>query len=61
MRHNVGYRKLGRVTEHRMALLRNQAIALLRHEAEAKFDARCVEALSRVLERRFEPSGLIAV
>ena len=32
MRHNVGYRKLGRVTEHRMALLRNQAIALLRHE-----------------------------
>ena len=32
MRHNVGYRKLGRVTEHRLALLRNQAIALLRHE-----------------------------
>ena len=32
MRHNVGYRKLGRVTEHRIALLRNQAVALLRHE-----------------------------
>jgi large subunit ribosomal protein L17 len=32
MRHNVAYRKLGRVTEHRLALLRNQAIALLRHE-----------------------------
>ena len=32
MRHNVGYLKLGRVTEHRIALLRNQAIALLRHE-----------------------------
>ncbi len=32
MRHNVGYRKLGRVTEHRLALLRNQATALLRHE-----------------------------
>jgi len=32
MRHNVGHRKLGRVTEHRLALLRNQAIALLRHE-----------------------------
>jgi large subunit ribosomal protein L17 len=32
MGHNVGYRKLGRVTEHRIALLRNQAIALLRHE-----------------------------
>ena len=32
MRHNLAHRKLGRVTEHRIALLRNQAIALLRHE-----------------------------
>ena len=32
MRHNVGHRKLGRVTEHRLALLRNQAMALLRYE-----------------------------
>jgi large subunit ribosomal protein L17 len=32
MRHNVAHRKLGRVTEHRIALLRNQAMALLRHE-----------------------------
>ncbi len=32
MRHNVAHRKLGRLTEHRLALLRNQAIALLRHE-----------------------------
>jgi large subunit ribosomal protein L17 len=32
MRHNVAHRKLGRVTEHRIALLRNQAIALIRHE-----------------------------
>ena len=32
MRHNLGYRKLGRVTEHRIALLRNQAAALIRHE-----------------------------
>ncbi len=32
MRHNVAHRKLGRVTEHRLALLRNQAIALLQHE-----------------------------
>ena len=32
MRHNVAHRKLGRVTEHRLALLRNQAIALLRYE-----------------------------
>jgi len=32
MRHNVAYRKLGRLTQHRLAMLRNQAIALLRHE-----------------------------
>ncbi len=32
MRHRVGQRKLGRVTEHRIALLRNQAQALLRYE-----------------------------
>ena len=31
-RKNVAHRKLGRVTEHRIALLRNQATALLRHE-----------------------------
>ena len=30
--HNVAHRKLGRVTEHRIALLRNQATALLRHD-----------------------------
>lgn len=32
MRHRVSYRRLGRTTEHRLALLRNQASALLRHE-----------------------------
>ena len=32
MRNRVAHRKLGRVTEHRIALLRNQAEALLRHE-----------------------------
>jgi large subunit ribosomal protein L17 len=32
MRHRVAHRKLGRVTEHRLALLRNQAEALIRHE-----------------------------
>src|SRR5437867_7146027 len=32
MRHRVAYRKLGRVTEHRIAMLWNQATALLRHE-----------------------------
>jgi large subunit ribosomal protein L17 len=32
MRHRVAHRKLGRVTEYRIAMLRNQATALLRHE-----------------------------
>ncbi len=31
MRHRVGQRKLGRVTEHRIAMLRNQAEALIQH------------------------------
>src|SRR4029453_17919394 len=32
MRHRIAHRKLGRVSEHRTALLRNQAEALLAHE-----------------------------
>jgi large subunit ribosomal protein L17 len=32
MRHRVSHRKLGRVTEHRISMLRNQATALIRHE-----------------------------
>ncbi|MEK7282790.1 MAG: 50S ribosomal protein L17, partial [Acidobacteriota bacterium] len=32
MRHNRGYRKLGRTKEHRRALLRNLATDLFRHE-----------------------------
>ena len=32
MRHRVAHRKLGRVSEHRISMLRNQAGALLRHE-----------------------------
>jgi large subunit ribosomal protein L17 len=32
MRHRVSHRKLGRVTEHRIAMLRNQATDLLRYE-----------------------------
>jgi large subunit ribosomal protein L17 len=32
MRHRNAHRKLGRITEHRIALLRNQATALLLHE-----------------------------
>src|SRR5438874_8030042 len=32
MRHRVGHRKLGRVTEHRIAMLRNQAERLIQFE-----------------------------
>ena len=32
MRHRVAHRKLGRVTEHRISMLRNQAVALIQHE-----------------------------
>lgn len=32
MRHRVAHRKLGRVTEHRLSMLRNQATALIQHE-----------------------------
>ena len=32
MRHRVAHRKLGRVTEHRLSMLRNLATALLQHE-----------------------------
>jgi large subunit ribosomal protein L17 len=32
MRHRVAHRKLGRVTEHRISMLRNQASALLKYE-----------------------------
>ena len=32
MRHLKGYRKLGRVTSHRLAMLRNMATSLVLHE-----------------------------
>jgi large subunit ribosomal protein L17 len=32
MRHNVAHRKLGRLTAHRISMLRNQAAALILHE-----------------------------
>ncbi len=32
MRHRVAHRKLGRTTEHRLALLRNMAASLITHE-----------------------------
>ena len=57
MRHRVAHRKLSRVTEHRLALLRNQAQALLRHErihttvAKAKELRPFVERLITVAKR----------
>ncbi len=57
MRHRVAHRKLGRVTEHRIAMLRNQAQELLRHErikttvAKAKELRPFVERLITVAKR----------
>jgi large subunit ribosomal protein L17 len=57
MRHRIAHRKLGRVTEHRTALLRNQAQALLRHEhisttvAKAKELRPFVERLITIAKR----------
>ena len=45
---------------YREAWVHERAIALLREEAGDKFDGKCVEALSRVLDRRSVPSGLVA-
>ena len=45
---------------YREAWVHEHAIALLRDEAASKF-VPGASRLSRVLERRFEPSGLIAV
>ena len=57
MRHRVAHRKLGRTTEHRLALLRNQTQELLRHErikttvAKAKELRPFVERLITVAKR----------
>ena len=57
MRHRVAHRKLGRVTEHRLATLRNLAQMLLRHEridttlAKAKELRPFVERLITVAKR----------
>lgn len=57
MRHRVAYRKLGRVTEHRIAMLRNQSTDLIRNEriqttvARAKELRPFVERLITVAKR----------
>jgi large subunit ribosomal protein L17 len=65
MRHRVAYRKLGRVTEHRIAMLRNQAVALLEHERiqttvpRAKELRPFVERIISVAKRSLDaPEGL---
>lgn len=63
MRHRVAHRKLGRVTEHRLSLLRNQAQALLRHGrirttvAKAKELRPFVERLITVAKRGLADGG----
>ena len=46
---------------YREAWVHERAIALLRDEAGTKLDAKCVEALSRVLNRQAAASTLVAV
>jgi large subunit ribosomal protein L17 len=64
MRHRVAYRKLGRVTEHRISMLRNQAVALIRHEriqttvARAKELRPFVERIISIAKRSLDaPEG----
>jgi large subunit ribosomal protein L17 len=60
MRHRVAHRKLGRVTEHRMSMLRNQAVALIQHEhiettvAKAKELRPFVEKIISVAKRSLD-------
>ena len=63
MRHRVAHRKLGRVTAHRIAMLRNQATALLLHEhltttvPRAKELRPFVERLITIAKRGGAPQG----
>jgi large subunit ribosomal protein L17 len=64
MRHRVAYRKLGRVTEHRIAMLRNQSLDLIRYEqiettvARAKELRPFVERIISVAKRSLNaPAG----
>jgi len=49
MRHGLGLRKLNRTTSHRLAMLRNMMVSLLRHE-EIKTTLPKAKALRRVVE-----------
>jgi large subunit ribosomal protein L17 len=70
MRHRVAHRKLGRVTEHRISMLRNQAVALLDHEriettvAKAKelrpFVERIISVAKRSLTSEAKTAGVTA-
>jgi large subunit ribosomal protein L17 len=64
MRHRVAHRKLGRVTEHRISMLRNQAVALIRYEhiettvARAKELRPFVERIISIAKRSLDaPEG----
>ena len=59
MRHRVAHRKLGRVTEHRIAMLRNQATALLRHEHLVTTVPRAKELVKGMLSASALPLGTI--
>lgn len=46
MRHRLGHRKLGRSTEHRLLMLRNQVTDLLRYERIETTEAKAKEVRS---------------
>jgi len=63
MRHRHGLRKLNRTSSHRLAMLRNMTVSLLRHEViqttlpKAKELRRVVEPFSRSASSRRSPTG----
>jgi large subunit ribosomal protein L17 len=63
MRHRVAHRKLGRVTEHRLSMLRNQSVALIKYEriqttvARAKELRPFVERIITVAKRSLDAAA----
>ena len=67
MRHRLGLRKLNRTSSHRLAMLRNMSVSLLKHEAikttsaESQGTAPCRRAADHPRQEAFAgqpPSGL---
>ena len=55
MRHKVGYRKLNRTSSHRIAMLRNMAASLIKHEQITTGVAKAKEL--RPVHRKVDHAG----